>query len=139
MASFETATSREGDTGMTDWSPGDRRRIGAADEVDITTVKGDGSPRRYVPIWIVLVGDDLYVRSWRGHEGAWFRHARRELEGRIRIGDDERAVRFEVPEDSVHAGIDDAYRSKYGRYGNAYVGPMVGPDAKGATLRLLPL
>jgi hypothetical protein len=124
---------------MTKWSPDEMRSIGAADEVLITTVKSDGTPRRYVPIWIVEAGDHLYVRSWRGHEGAWFRHARRELEGRLRVGGDEREVRFEVPEDSVHAAIDDAYRSKYGRYGDAYVGPMVGAEARAATLRLLPL
>src|SRR4051794_24228468 len=124
--------------GMSGWSDADTRRFGAADEVQITTLKSDGSPRRYVPIWIVQVDDGLYVRSWRGHEGAWFRHARRELEGRLRLGGDERAVRFEVPEESVQAGIDDAYRGKYVRYGDAYVGPMIGPEAQAATLRVLP-
>src|SRR4051794_41136650 len=106
---------------MTDWKSDETRRIGAADEVQITTVRSDGTPRRYVPIWIVQVGNDLYVRSWRGREGTWFRHARRELEGSIRVGGDERDVRFEVPDDSVHPDIDDAYRTKYGRYGKAYV------------------
>src|SRR3954454_10568167 len=122
---------------MTKWSAEERRRIGAADEVLITTVKTDGTPRRSVPIWIVEAGDELYVRSWRGHEGAWFRHARRELEGRIRLGGDEREVRFEVPEESVHSGIDAAYRSKYGHYGDSYVGPMIGAEAQAATLRVL--
>jgi hypothetical protein len=123
---------------VTGWGPADARRIGAADEVEITTLTSDGGPRRFVPIWIVQVGEDLYIRSWRGQEGAWFRHAQRELAGRIRVGGDEHAVRFEIPEESVHAGIDDAYRSKYGRYGEGYVGPMIGPDARAATLRLLP-
>ncbi|WP_350339674.1 DUF2255 family protein [Actinotalea lenta] len=37
----------------------------------------------------------------------------------------------------LRAAIDRAYRAKYGRYGDAYVGPMTGAAAA-ATLRLDP-
>ena len=33
--------------------------------------------------------------------------------------------------------IDRAYRAKYGRYGDTYVGPMTGPGARAATVRLM--
>ena len=32
---------------------------------------------------------------------------------------------------------DRAYRAKYGRYGDTYVGPMTGPGARAATVRLI--
>jgi hypothetical protein len=56
------------------WHTADLDRFGAADEVDIATVGPDGMLRRWVPIWIVRLGDDLYIRSYRGPAGAWYRH-----------------------------------------------------------------
>jgi hypothetical protein len=50
--------------------------IGSATELEIATRRADGSLRPYVPIWVVRVGDELFVRSWRGQAGARYRHAR---------------------------------------------------------------
>ena len=94
--------------------------------------------RPYTTIWVVRVGDELYVRSWRGRSGVWFRRALQRHEGRIRAGRIERDVTFEEPDDSVHPAIHEAYRSKYGRYPDSYVRPMVEPDATAATFRLVP-
>jgi hypothetical protein len=80
----------------------------------------------------------LYVRSWRGHSGRWFRHALQRREGRIRAGGIERDVIFEEPDDAVHPAVDNAYRIKYVRYPEAIVQPMVEPDATAATFRLVP-
>jgi hypothetical protein len=89
-----------------------------------------------VPIWVVRVGDDLYVRSYRGGAGAWYRHATDQPRGRIRAGGVERDVTFDQPDDSVQPAIDDAYRAKYGRYGDTYLKPMLTQQAIAATLRL---
>ncbi len=51
--------------------------IGGAEELHIATCRVDGSLRTWLPIWVVRIGDDLYVRSARGREGSWFRHALR--------------------------------------------------------------
>jgi len=56
----------------------------------------------------------------------------------IRAAGVERDVTFEEPDDSVHPAIHDAYRSKYTRYPDSYVRPMVEPDATAATFRLVP-
>jgi hypothetical protein len=55
------------------WTAEELARIGAAEELEIAPRRRDGTLRRAVPIWVVRVGDDLYVRSWRGSHGAWFR------------------------------------------------------------------
>ena len=122
---------------MSDWPAADLDQIGSATELEITTQQADGSLRPYVPVWVVGVGDELFVRSWRGQAGTWYRQARQWPDGRVRVGGAERDVTFEVPEAAPDEEIDRAYRAKYGRYGDTYVGPMTGPDAKAATLRLI--
>jgi hypothetical protein len=60
---------------MTVWTTDELDRIGEADELSVTTARPDGSLRSWVPIWVVRAGDELYVRSYRGADGAWYRHA----------------------------------------------------------------
>ena len=123
---------------MTSWTTGELDRIGSADELEITTARSDGSLRRWVPIWVVRVGDGVYVRSYRGADGAWYRHATQHAQGRIRAGGVERDVAVDRPDDTVQPAIDDAYRAKYARYGAAYLRPMLAARATATTLRLTP-
>jgi hypothetical protein len=122
---------------MSSWTNDELDRIGAADELRITTTRRDGSPRQPVPIWVVRVGDDLYVRSYRGHDGAWFRHATAQPQGRIDAGGVDREVTFDRADQAPTAAIDDAYRAKYARYGDAYVQPIISSNAQATTLRLV--
>jgi hypothetical protein len=121
---------------MSDWTDEELDTIGAADEVRIAALRADGSLRPYTTIWSVRVGDDLYVRSYRGRDGAWFRSVLRRPEGRIRAGGLTRDVTFTEAADADQAAIDEAYRSKYARYGASYLDPMVSSGARSATLRL---
>ena len=123
---------------MRDWTTGELDTIGAAEELEIAPLRPDGSPRPYTTIWAVRVGDDLYGRSWRGRDGAWFRAALRRPEGRIRAAGIERDVTFAEPDHADHGAIDRAYRGKYTRYASTYVDPMISPGARAATLRLTP-
>jgi hypothetical protein len=123
---------------MSDWTADELNKIGSADELQIAPVRPDGSLRLYTTIWVVRVGDELYVRSHRGRAGSWFRHALQRHEGRIRAGGVERDVTFAEAADADHDAIDQAYRTKYARYSRAYVDPMVRADAIAATLRLMP-
>ena len=122
---------------MRDWTAEELHRIGAADELEIAALRADGTLRPATTIWVVRVGDDLYVRSWRGRRGGWFRSVLQRPEGRIRAGGLTRDVAFREPDDADHDTIDHAYQTKYARYGKSYVDPMVGQDAKAATLRLI--
>ena len=86
---------------MTSWTSDELDRIGSADELRITSVRADGALRPYVPIWVVRVGDDLYVRSYRGADGGWFRHLRERDRGRIKAGGVEREVAVAAAADEV--------------------------------------
>jgi hypothetical protein len=123
---------------MRDWTAEELDTIGAADELEIAALRPDGTLRPATTIWVVRVGDDLYVRSYRGRGGGWFGSVLRHPEGRLRAGGVTREVAFQEPGDADHAAIDHAYQTKYARYGSSYVDPMVSSDATAATLRLIP-
>ena len=44
-------------------------------ELQIASRRADGSLRKFVTIWAVRSGDDVYVRSAYGHDNGWFRRA----------------------------------------------------------------
>jgi hypothetical protein len=122
---------------MSNWTGEELDKIGSSTELRVAPERADGSLRPYVTIWVVRVGDDLYVRSFRGHDGAWFRSAVQHPHGRIRAGGVDHEVTFEQPEHGDDHVIDQAYRTKYAQYGSAYVDPIVSPSATAATLRLV--
>jgi hypothetical protein len=90
-----------------------------------------------VPIWVVRVGDDLYVRSWRGAGGGWYCAAQARGEGHIRAGGVEKDVTFTRAEQDIDDAVDTGYRTKYARY-PSYVEPMVSATARATTLVLTP-
>ena len=123
---------------MATWSNDELDTIGRADELQIAPRRRDGMLRTPVTIWVVRVGDDLYVRSWRGRGGSWFRGAQARHEGRIWAGGVEQDVTFvEETDPGINDQIDAAYRAKY-RRAASYVPPMISPEARATTLRLVP-
>ncbi len=124
---------------MSMWNPEDLVAIGSAEELHIAARGDDGTLRSPVPIWVVRVGDEIYVRSYRGRGSGWFKHAIQHHEGHISAGGVESDVKFEESENPPRAATDAAYREKYSRFGAKFVDPMVTPEAVGATLRILPV
>lgn len=124
---------------MTAWTSDELDKIGKAEELRIASVRSDGALRSPVTIWVVRLDDDLYVRSYRGRGGAWFRGTQERHEGHIRAGGVDKDVTFVEESDSgINDQIDAAYRTKYHRYGAQYVDPMVATKARAATIRLAP-
>ena len=124
---------------MTTWTSDELDTIGTADELEIAPLQHDGTLRKGVTIWVVRHGDDLYVRSYRGRGGAWFRAAQLHHEGHIRAGGVDKGVTFvEETDPATNEQIDAAYRTKYRRHGARYVDPMVAPEARATTLKLVP-
>ena len=121
------------------WTPDELRKVAAAEELELSSVRHDGRPGKRVTIWVVRVGDDLYVRSWKGDTGAWFRATQVHHAGHIEAGGIAKAVTFVAEtDDGVNDRIDAAYRAKYRRHGGRYVDPMVAPTARATTIKLRP-
>jgi hypothetical protein len=124
---------------MTAWTSDELSTIGGADELELAPLRGDGTLRKGVTIWVVRHGGDLYIRSYRGRSSAWFRAAQARHEGHIRAGGVEKDVTFvEETDPGINDQIDAAYRTKYRRYAS-YVPPMIGSEARTTTLKLVPL
>jgi hypothetical protein len=122
---------------IVDWTRDELKRIGGAEELRMAPLGPERAPRRPVPIWVVRVGDELYVRSWRGTGGGWFRAAKASRAARISAGGVEKDVALRDAGDDVNDAVDAAYRAKYGRY-PSYVEPMVSTQARATTLKLVP-
>jgi hypothetical protein len=124
---------------LTAWTGDELNRIGKEKELEIASLRSDGTLTKPVTIWVVRVGDDLYVRSYRGYNGAWFRGTQVRHEGRIQAGGIEKDVTFvDVADPEINQQIDTVYRTKYLQHGAQYVDPMVAPEARATTVKLVP-
>jgi len=123
---------------MTTWTSDELNKIGTAEELEIASLRRDGTLRNPVTIWVVRLGDNLYIRSWRGLNGRWFRGTQVRHEGRISAGGVEKDVTFVDTDHDLDDQVDAAYRTKYSRYGARYVDPMVLPEARSTTIKLVP-
>ena len=112
-------------------------KIGAADELELASARRDGTLRNPVTIWVVRHGDDLYVRSVNGRGSSWFRGVEARHEGRIRAGGVDKDVLFVETQD-VNDDVDAEYRTKYSRYASSHTDAVTSPEARAATLKLLP-
>ena len=119
------------------WTPEDLQPISVAHELEIATRRADGTLRRWVPIWVVSTGGQVYVRTWYRRESGWFGHVLATPRARVRVP----GLEADVVVDDIGAGtpelrteIDGAYQAKYGRQGGTE--RMVTDEAAAATLRL---
>ncbi len=123
---------------MTAWTSDELNKIGKAEELQIASLRHDGTLRNPVTIWVVRLGDDLYVRSVNGRTSAWFRGAQVRHEGHIRAGGVDEDVTFvEESAPDINKQIDNAYRTKYRRSPSS-VDHIVSRGARAATIKLVP-
>ncbi|RPI87413.1 MAG: DUF2255 family protein [Chloroflexi bacterium] len=124
---------------MTTWTSDELTKIGTAEELEIASLRRDGTLRSARTIWVVRVGDDLYVRSVYGRTSAWFRGTQVRHEGRIQAGGVDKDVAFvEEADPDINNQIDTAYRTKYRRYAASIINTTLSPEARSATIKLVP-
>jgi hypothetical protein len=123
---------------MTTWTSDELYKIGTAEELRIAPLRADGTLRKPVIIWVVRLGDDLYVRSVNGRTSAWFRGVQVRHEGHIQAGGVEKDVTFiEEADPKINDQLDAAYRAKYRRYPSS-VDHINSPTARAAAIKLVP-
>lgn len=123
---------------MTTWTSEELKKIGSAEELQIASLRKDGSLRPMRIIWAVRLGDDIYVRSVNGCTSDWFRGVQTRYEGHICAGGVDKDVTFvEEPDSNINDQIDTAYAEKYRRY--ASIIPSINsPTARAATIKIMP-
>jgi hypothetical protein len=123
---------------MTKWTRTELDKIATLDELQILPLRRDGTLRKPVTIWVVRVGDDLYVRSAYGRGAVWFRGAKVSHQAQIRADGIEKDVTVLEADPNLNDEIDAAYRAKYRRHGATYVNMMVSSEARSATIKIAP-
>lgn len=121
------------------WSPEQLARIDEAEELEIAPRRRDGTLGRRVTIWVVATGGHVYVRTWYRRDQGWFAHVVGSGRARVSVPGLETEVAVEDVSRTgteLRAGVDAAYRNKYGRYSSSSVDAMVNDDAADTTLRL---
>lgn len=119
------------------WTDDELDRVGAA-EAEVASLRRDGVLGGPRTIWVVRVGDDIYVRSVNGPGSDWFRGTRARHEGRVEAGGVEKDVAFEDVDGEINDAVDAAYRTKYRRYSANTIQRITSATAGSTTLRLLP-
>jgi hypothetical protein len=123
---------------MTMWTSDELNKIGTAEELEIASLRRDGTLRNPVTIWVIRHGDDLYVRSVNGRTAAWFRGTQVRHEGHIQAGGVDKDVTFVDADPDLNDQIDAAYRTKYRRYAASIIRSILSPEARSATIKLVP-
>ena len=124
---------------MAIWTSDELNKIGTAEELRIGTRRRDGTLRNPVTIWVVRLGDELFVRSVNGRTSSWFRGVQVLHEGHIRAGGVDKDVTLEDESSSdINDRIDAAYRTKYQRYAASIIDHIISAEARSATIKLIP-
>jgi len=124
---------------MDTWTNNELDKIGAAEELRIASLRRDGTLRNPVIIWVVRIGNEIYVRSVNERTSAWFRGVQSQHEGHISAGGVEKDVTLvEEPDPVTNDQIDGVYRSKYRRYAASIINSIISVEARSATIKLVP-
>jgi hypothetical protein len=123
---------------MTQWTSDQVDKIGSAEEVQIASIRHDGTLSKPVTVWVARQGDVLYVRSVRGRSAHWFRGTRDRHEGRIGAGGVQQDVTFVDADHNIDDEVDAAYRAKYRRYAGSILNSVLTPEARSTTIKLVP-
>jgi hypothetical protein len=109
------------------------------EEVYIETSRDADSLEHRTTIWAVVVGDEVFVRSVRGHQGCWYQRISAHPEGALLVGDTRIPVRAAPATDTATVdAVSEAFRSKYE---DAWPGPTAGivrSEVLPTTLKLSP-
>jgi hypothetical protein len=122
---------------MASWKTDELARFARADEPQVSIQEEDDVRyTRPAPIWVVVVDDALYARSYLGQKGRWYQAALSRRVGRLSVGGALVEITFEPASGAVDDRVDDAYRAKYGA--SPYLAPMIAVEARATTLRIAP-
>jgi hypothetical protein len=106
-------------------------------ETPIETYRPDGTPRRTI-IWVLVDGDDVFVRSWKGDRGYWFQSAT-EPHAKVALIVDGRRVPVTVVPATDPESVERCSRQLERKYPHSESLPdMLREEVLGTTLRLEP-
>ncbi|EMR02268.1 DUF2255 family protein [Cesiribacter andamanensis] len=105
-------------------------------------IRAGTEPRAFLNIWMVVVENRVFARSWGLSERSWYGAFLQQGVGAIQCGEKEVPVLGRIPADLEPLGekINQAYLQKYtSEHNRPYAQGITQPDHMARTLELLPL
>ncbi len=93
-------------------------------------------PQDAVTIWVVVVGDDAFIRSIRGPKARWYKSATADGNAVVEAGEERIGVRLETADAARVEPVSRAFLAKY--RDSPYAEKMVLPNILSTTLRMAP-
>ncbi len=107
----------------------------------ILGIRAGIQPHRFIGLWVVVVEDRVFVRSWGVKPQGWHQTFLKDPRGTVQIADQEiliRAVR--TRSERLKSAVDRAYQEKYNTPGSLkYVRDLRREKSKATTTELVPL
>lgn len=127
-------------TGMADrFAAAILEMLGRVREVELETTASDGATIHRTIIWVVVVGDEAFVRSEYAEAGRWYRETRARPDVVLHADGQAIPVTADLVSDATTIEqVSEAYRQKYGKRSPASTDAMVAPHTLEHTLRLDP-
>jgi hypothetical protein len=120
---------------VSSWTAEELDTLDRIPEIRVAGRRRDGSLRRLIIVWQVVVDGKVYVRSVRGTDGSWYKGVVRHHEGAISWNGETRDVTY-VPDHTADEQIDAAYFAKYGN--GSPTRAITNAQATATTLRVEP-
>jgi hypothetical protein len=116
-----------------------KHRLAQEDEIQIETKQsGANAPMHRTTIWVVVAGDDVFVRSVRGNAGRWYREIKANPSATLHVDGEQMTVRAVPVTDNAMIGrVSDEYRRKYRN--SSEMPSMLRTEVLPTTLRLEPM
>jgi hypothetical protein len=99
-----------------------------------------GGVHRYTGVWVVVVDDRVFVRTWNNEPTGWYQAFRSDSAGSALLNGREIAIRGRVTRsERLRATVSEAYAAKYRtRASKRWAAGLAAPEREVNTLELLP-
>jgi hypothetical protein len=123
---------------MTTWTRDELNKIAAAQELELAPIRRNGTARNPVVIWIVRLGDDLYVRCVTGAAPPGSAAPRCATKVECGPAAWRKTSFLWTPTPTSTTRLTPRTAPSIGRHGATYVNTMVSPEARSATIKPAP-
>src|SRR5436309_2354041 len=103
-------------------------------------IRAGAGAQRFIGIWVVIVKDRVFVRSWSVKPTGWYRVFLTEPRGAIQTADGEIAIRaIPIQGKGVRGAVDRAYLGKYDTPGALkYAKDLTRAKSRTTTMEIVP-
>jgi len=116
-----------------------RDLVAALSKGKVLRIRAGIGEHRFIGIWVVVVDDRVFVRSWSMKPEGWYRTFLNQPSGAIQVAGEEIAVgAVPIKDKRLRDAIDRAYLEKYNSKGSLkYAKDLCTPKSRATTLELV--